>query len=176
MNQMPYNKNPQVKEVFVENIPGLQGAKFHKVQQPGFMDHALEPRAVKVERLTIEEMEKLFKRQGVTIYVHSCFQTWHDEQEGKYTLRHVVIDRNDLLAPLLLDFDIEDVQLSQNTWIPSLPARLTFNTEAIQNLEAMWGRDEVVRQLGEYLIQGLEKRHYDGKPDLNERADPVDSH
>lgn len=179
---MPYNNRMDPKTVIIENLPGFQDLKFHKVNQPAFLDHALDGQAVVTQVFTLTEMEEAIRKADGRVYIYKCTQTWEEEQAGKYCLRWKVTE--DKLAPLMAEFDIHPgVVLDQNSYRPLVRGEFKMSIECLNDLERAWGRDEVVRQLGEYIAQGMEVRNYDGKPELpppsgtvHEHADPVDPH
>ncbi len=160
---MPFNKDVKPEEVFIRNLPGFGDIKFYDVKIPAFIDHSLEVRTVQTDRFKLSDLEKLL-RQNV-VYVHECYRDWQDEQNNTYTLRYYICSEWKL-APIITHIDIEQVKIISGTLRPYFPISMHLSPTELIDLTAAWGRDETVRQLGEYILTALETREYDGKPDL----------
>lgn len=169
-HHMPYNPRVEPVEVFLENIPGFNSIKFHRVSQPAFLDHALDAQAVVTNVFTLTEMEEAIRKAEGRVYIYLCTQDWEQERDSKYCLRWKVVEEK--LAPLFTDLDISTTtELDPANFIPTWPGKFKLQIETLHDLERAWGRDEVVRQLGEYIVQGVEVRNYDGKPESAARGE-----
>ncbi len=175
---MPYNERAEPENVFVGNLPGFKSIKFHKVNRT-FIDHSLESQVVKAQRFTLSEMELALREAqcaGLTIYIHECLRTWDDIQEDKYTLQWLAVKTYP--APLFQHFDIAPgIIMNPTTLKPALKTDFHLDIENFKSLAACWGIEELAKQLGEFIIEAIAARDYDGKPELpNERIDSIDPH
>jgi hypothetical protein len=176
MSQMPYNTRVEPVEVYLENIPGFNSIKFHKVPGPVFLDHAIKSHAVRTHRYTLTEMEEALRKATGRVYVYKCMRTYEDVQEDKYTLMWLAVEVPP--AQLFSHFDIAaGVVIDSGTMKPMLKADFLLNIEDYKSLASSWGMDELAKQLGEFIIKAIATRDYDGKPELpNECPNSVDSH
>jgi hypothetical protein len=168
-----HNKYLEPKKVCINNIPGFGDVKYHSVPHPSFMDHSLQPCVSRTDKFTQSELET-FLRSHKNVYVLQCIQTWEDERQDTYQLTYHLSDEW-LLAPLIKDIKIDDFKLDPNSFVPTMSMRIDLNCEAIQNLATSWGRDEAVRQLGEYIISAIETKDDQGEPPL-EDINSINSH
>lgn len=168
--------------IIVENLPGFSDLKFYKVNQPAFLDHTLEGQAVVTREFTLPEIREAILKPNRRTYIYECTQTKGQAERGKYQFR--LRTTEDKLAPLFVELNInQETTIDLNTHRPMRRGAFGLSIEMVNDLTIQWGRDEVVRQIGEHFVRGIEVCDRNEKSDpllhsgkVNEHADPVNSH
>lgn len=143
---------PVAIETTVDPAVLLAGVKFHRACQPAILDHSLEGRAMKTEKMHLDEFKKRAAQAAAT-YVLEIYR--HDtDPEGVYLFRYSMSDKP-LSVTLVDEVTVDRVHLDSNSFRPARPVRFMFLAECGCDLEKCWGRDELARQLGEQLLRAI---------------------
>lgn len=135
-------------------LPYLKG-NWIRVTTPSFFDKAMNCLMVKTHNFkTLDEAEVYIADvEDVFIhYVYSCEQL----DDGSVQLRSAL---GKTIGASLFGPHVKTALYMSDNYVPYKLAELTIDQMLCSDLEAMWGKDEVKRQLGEQLYQLLATVH-----------------
>lgn len=143
--------HPEAIETRIDPTVLLAGVKFHLVDQPTILDHAMEGRAMRTEAFHVDKFKKRCAEAAV-VYVNAIVRRDTDP-EDVYLFRYSMSDKP-LMARLTDEMKVDRVHFS-NDLIPGRPVKFVLLLEHLQDLELAWGRDEVARQIGLQILTAV---------------------